>query len=154
MSNASARQRISVPIESGIADSLIRRFLVWFFPLSFLFIFFFVPFFRILAFSFSPAALTADNLRLALSVLWFTFWQASLSTALTLLIGLPSAYLFARFDFRGKSLLRALTAVPFMLPTVVVAAGFNALLGPRGLTHNLFPFSSFNFVGTLWAILI
>jgi thiamine transport system permease protein len=51
---------------------------------------------------------------------------------LTLLIGLPAAYLFARYDFRGKTLLRALTAVPFMLPTVVVAAGFNALLGARG----------------------
>ena len=50
----------------------------------------------------------------------------------TLLVGLPAAYLFARYDFRGKSLLRAITAVPFMLPTVVVAAGFNALLGSRG----------------------
>jgi thiamine transport system permease protein len=41
-----------------------------------------------------------------------------------------------------------------MLPTVVVAAGFSALLGPRGLIHSLFPLSSFNFVGTLAAILI
>ena len=41
-----------------------------------------------------------------------------------------------------------------MLPTVVVAAGFSALLGPRGLIHTLFPFSSFNFIGTLTAILI
>ncbi|HLE90174.1 MAG TPA: iron ABC transporter permease, partial [Anaerolineales bacterium] len=72
---------------------------------------------------------------------------------LTLLLGLPAAYLFARYEFRGKSLLRALTAVPFMLPTVVVAAGFNALFGPRGLIHAVFP-ASFPFVGTLWAILI
>jgi thiamine transport system permease protein len=41
-----------------------------------------------------------------------------------------------------------------MLPTVVVAAGFSALLGPRGVIHPLFPFSSFPFIGTLWAILI
>jgi thiamine transport system permease protein len=166
MLNASPRERISIPIKSGVADSLIRSFFVWFFPLSFLSIFFFIPFFRILAFSFSPVVLTADNLRLALSVLWFTFWQASLSTLLTLLIGLPSAYLFARFDFRGKSLLRALTAVPFMLPTVVVAAGFNALLGPRGwvnigitnllsLLHDpLIPSPPIPFVGTLGAILL
>ncbi|MGZ9223196.1 MAG: ABC transporter permease, partial [Anaerolineales bacterium] len=81
-------------------------------------------------------------------------YQATLSTFLTLLLGLPSAYLFARYNFRGKYLLRALTAVPFMLPTVVVAAGFSALLGPRGVVHTLFPFSSFNFIGTLTAILI
>ena len=46
-----------------------------------------------------------------------------------------------------------------MLPTVVVAAGFNALLGPRGwLTFLLHPFisplSSFQFTGTLTAILV
>ena len=66
------------------------------------------------------------------SVIGFTFYQAALSTLATLAVGLPGAYLFARFSFRGQSLLRALTAVPFVLPTLVVAAGFNALLGPRG----------------------
>ncbi|HLF74560.1 MAG TPA: iron ABC transporter permease [Anaerolineales bacterium] len=84
----------------------------------------------------------------------FTFYQAALSTLLTLLLGLPAAYVFARYDFRGKAFLRALTAVPFMLPTVVVAAGFNALLGPRGLIQTFFPPSSFNFIGTLTAILV
>ena len=59
-------------------------------------------------------------------------WQAALSTLLTLLVGLPAAYLFARFSFPGKALLAGATTLPFILPTVVVAAGFNALLGPRG----------------------
>jgi len=62
----------------------------------------------------------------------FTIWQAILSTLLTLLVGLPAAYLFGRFRFRGKGLLRVVTTLPFILPTVVVAEAFNALLGPRG----------------------
>lgn len=65
-------------------------------------------------------------------VLGFTFYQATLSTLLTLAVGLPSAYVFARYRFPGQTLLRALTAIPFVLPTLVVAAAFNALLGPRG----------------------
>jgi thiamine transport system permease protein len=65
-------------------------------------------------------------------VLAFTFWQAALSTLLTLIAGLPGAYLIARYTFRGKGLLRALASVPFVMPTLVVAAAFNALLGPRG----------------------
>jgi thiamine transport system permease protein len=113
-------------------DSLIHRLLLWSLPLAFLGALFFLPLGRILALSLNFEALTAANLGLVYSVLRFTFWQALLSTVLTLLLGLPSAYLFARYDFRGKSLLRALTAVPFLLPTVVAAAGFNALLGPRG----------------------
>ncbi len=32
-------------------------------------------------------------------VLWFTTWQALVSTALTLVIALPGAYALARFDF-------------------------------------------------------
>src|SRR5512144_3119334 len=67
-----------------------------------------------------------------LSILGFTFYQAVLSTLATLALGLPGAYLFARYRFRGQGLLRALTGVPFVLPTLVVAAAFNALLGPRG----------------------
>ncbi len=65
-------------------------------------------------------------------MLGFTFYQATLSTLLTLCIGLPAAYLVARYRFRGKKLLMSLTAIPFVLPTVVVAAAFNALLGPSG----------------------
>lgn len=132
----------------------LARTILWIFPLSFLTILFFFPLSKILALTFNLNTLTSDNFQLAFHVLRFTLYQAILSTLLTLLLGLPSAYLFARFDFCGKSLLRALTAVPFMLPTVVVAAGFNALLGPRGLIHALFPLSSFNFIGTLTAILI
>jgi thiamine transport system permease protein len=145
----------------GKMNSIIsRRLLLWFAPLIFLGVFFFYPFFRILTFGLNPKTLEASNIQLALHVLLFTFYQTILSTFLTLLIGLPSAYLFARFDFRGKSLLRALTTVPFMLPTVAVAAGFNALLGPRGWINlafiHLFSLSNppIQFVGTLGAILI
>ena len=130
------------------------RLTLWLLPLGFLIAAFFYPLSRILALTADYRTLTSDNLLLAFDVLSFTVYQAALSTFLTLLVGLPAAYLFARYDFRGKSLLRALTAVPFMLPTVVVAAGFSALLGPRGLVQNLFPLTSFNFIGTLTAILI
>lgn len=69
------------------------------------------------------------------SVLWFTTWQALLSTLLTLIIALPGAYIFANYEFKGKSLIQNLTTIPFVLPTVVTAAAFQALLGPRGLVN-------------------
>lgn len=136
------------------------RWLLWVLPIAFLAVFFFLPFFRIIGLGLSWATFNASNLQLAAQTLWFTAYQAVLSTLLTLLLGLPCAILFARYTFPGRSLLRALTAVPFMLPTVVVAAGFNALLGPRGWV-NLGLMGLFNlgtppisFVGTLAAILI
>jgi thiamine transport system permease protein len=126
--------------------TLSTRFLLWLLPLSFLAVSFFVPLSRILALTFNVNTFTTENLQLAYRVLLFTFYQAILSTLLTLLLGLPSAYLFARYDFRGKSLLRALTAVPFMLPTVVVASSFSAIFGARGLFSLLFPLLRDSFI--------
>lgn len=86
-----------------------------------------------------------------LDVLWFTLWQALASTALTLLIALPGAYVFARFDFPGKQLLRAIVTVPFVLPTVVVGTAFLALLGRGGLLDELW---GVRLDTTVWAILL
>ncbi len=144
------------PIGRGAGVRVTRSSIFLWLPASlFLGVFFFYPLFRILALSLDASVLTQENLDRAFFVFRFTLYQAAFSTLLTFLLGLPAAVLFARFDFRGKSLLRALTAIPFMLPTVVVAAGFNALLGPRGWFNlTLFPSSPFPFVGTLNAILI
>jgi thiamine transport system permease protein len=68
-------------------------------------------------------------------VLGFSAGQAALSTLLTLAAGLPGAYVFARYDFPGKRLLRAVAGIPFVMPTVVVAAALGALIGPRGLVN-------------------
>lgn len=84
-------------------------------------------------------------------VLWFTTWQALASTALTLLIALPGAYVFARFDFPGKQVLRAVVTVPFVLPTVVVGTAFLALVGRGGLLDELW---GVRLDTTVWAILL
>jgi thiamine transport system permease protein len=105
-------------------------------PAAFLALFFGYPFAAILGRGLTVEGglelpldvLTASS---TLGVLWFTVWQAAASTALTLLLGLPLAWVLARFAFRGRALVRALLLVPFVLPTVVVATAFLALL-PEG----------------------
>ncbi|MER7832062.1 iron ABC transporter permease [Streptomyces sp. NPDC095602] len=86
-----------------------------------------------------------------LDVLWFTTWQALASTALTLLVALPGAYVLARFDFPGRQVLRAVVTVPFVLPTVVVGTAFLALLGRGGLLDELW---GVRLDTTVWAILL
>ncbi len=82
------------------------------------------------------------------SVLWFTFWQAAASTALTVVAALPMAHVVARYRFRGRSVVRALVTVPFVLPTVVVATAFIALMDRLGLDQG-----GFRLRHTVWAIL-
>jgi thiamine transport system permease protein len=62
------------------------------------------------------------------SIVWFTLWQAVLSTALTLIIGIAPAWVTARFEFVGRRLLLSLLTAVFVLPTVVMGAAFLALL--------------------------
>ena len=111
-------------------------------PIAFLAIFFAWPVGAIIRRGLSVSGvrevLTDPGLR---SVAWFTLWQAAVSTALTLAIGLLPAYVLARYRFPGRSVVLALVTVPFVLPTVVVGAAFLALL-PASLDQ------------TVWAILI
>ncbi|MFD5768796.1 ABC transporter permease [Streptomyces sp. NPDC127049] len=86
-----------------------------------------------------------------LGVFGFTVWQAAASTGLTLLVALPGAYVFARFDFPGKSVLRAVVTVPFVLPTVLVGTAFLALVGRGGFTDALW---GLRLDTTVWAILL
>jgi thiamine transport system permease protein len=64
-------------------------------------------------------------------VVWFTAWQATVSTAVTIVVGLAPAYVLARFDFRGRTVLVGLLTAMFVLPTVVMGAAFLALLPDR-----------------------
>ena len=124
---------------SGSRTARSYGMLLWLAPLAFLALFYFLPLGSILRLSFArgeggwaqPLAevFTSPSIR---GVLGFTFGQAALSTLLTLLFGLPGAYLLARYQFRGKSLVQALAGIPFVMPTLVVAAAFDALLGPSG----------------------
>lgn len=132
----------AVQIRRWLSAPLVTQVLLWLPPLTFLLLFYFYPLGSILSVSFARASgavlaplrevISSPSFR---SILWFTVWQAVLSTILTLAIGLPGAYLLARYKFRGKSLIRALTGIAFVLPTLVVAAAFNALLGPQGLVN-------------------
>lgn len=119
----------------------LRSIPAWLFyalPISFLGVFFLFPLAAILRLSFADGfagAAAVLGVPTYWRVLGFTLWQAALSTALTLALGLPGAYVFARYEFPGKAILRAVAGVPFVMPTVVVAAAANALIGPRGMLN-------------------
>jgi thiamine transport system permease protein len=71
-------------------------------------------------------------------VLWFTVWTAGLATVLSVVLGLPVAFVLHRLRFRGQALLRTLIVVPFVMPTVVAGVAFRQLIaasGPLGGLH-------------------
>lgn len=115
-------------------------------PAAFIAIFFVYPLVGVLTRSFDAGVLieTWRNPSTT-SVLWFTTWQALASTGICLALALPTAAVLARLRFRGRRLVHALLVVPFVLPTVVVAAAFLSLMDRLGLAER--------FHHTTWAIL-
>lgn len=122
--------------------SVTLRYCLYAIPLLFLGLFYLYPLVSILRLSLLPEGrLDLAGIGQMVSqpyfwkVIWFTSWQAVVSTILTLICSLPLAYLFARVQFPGKAFLRALTTIPFVMPTVVVAAAFTTLLGDKGVLN-------------------
>lgn len=68
-------------------------------------------------------------------IIVFTVVQSLLSTIFTILIGLPGAWLLATRNFPGKNLLKAVSAVPFVLPSILVVLGFVIFFGNNGFLN-------------------
>ncbi|MEZ5186801.1 MAG: iron ABC transporter permease [Candidatus Nanopelagicales bacterium] len=80
-------------------------------------------------------------------IIGFTTLQAGLSTLATVVIAIPAAVVLALFRFPGRTVVRALVLVPFVMPTVVVAAAFLALVGPTG-------YLGVDLSGSIWGLVL
>jgi len=68
-----------------------------------------------------------------LRIIGLTLAQAAIATLVSLLLGMPAAFVLYRRRFRGRAALRALSLVPFVLPTVVVGVAFKVLFADTPL---------------------
>jgi len=88
----------------------------------------------------------------------FSFYQALLSTLLSILLAIPVSHALFRCDFWGKTLLLKLFATTLVLPVLVAVFGLLAIYGNSGLLADSFayfdqplPFSIFGLNGILLA---
>ena len=65
-------------------------------------------------------------------VVWFTAWVSALSTILILPAGLGVAWLLARHQWRGKSIVETIVSLPLVMPPVATGLVLLKLLGRRG----------------------
>ncbi|HEY3904724.1 MAG TPA: ABC transporter permease [Streptosporangiaceae bacterium] len=73
----------------------------------------------------------------ALQALELSLWTSSTATVISLLIGVPLAWLLARTTFPGQRLLRALVTLPLVLPPVVGGVALLLAFGRDGLIGGL-----------------
>jgi iron(III) transport system permease protein len=71
--------------------------------------------------------------RAELEALWSSVWISGASVLLSGLVGVPLAFLFARYEFPGRRLFGALAALPVLLPPLVGVIAFLFLFGGSGI---------------------
>jgi molybdate transport system permease protein len=81
--------------------------------------------------------------------------SATLATLASLVLGIPIAWVLARSQIRGRSVLRALVTVPLVLPPVVGGVALFLVLGRQGIVGRwLFETTGFTIPFTTLAVVI
>jgi thiamine transport system permease protein len=136
------------------------RRLLSFLPVGFVAVFLVLPFLNAIATFFSVST-TRDVLTnpSMLRIIWFSLWQAVLSVLVTMIFAIPATWALSRFQFPGARLFRGLLTTPFVLPSIVVAAGVLAVSQRTGVVSILWAHVVFNvavvlrIVSPRWALL-
>ena len=112
-------------------------------------VFYFGPLGRILWYGLSPENISrVFGAQSTWKIMWFTLWQAVISTVVSLCVGVLIANILTRFNFRGRGALRILATIPFVMPTVVVASAFLSINSIFHLEESIF-----NLEGTPFGII-
>ncbi len=91
----------------------------------------------------------------ALDALRLSLVSSVIAAAISLVFGVPLAWLLSRADFRGKSLVRAVVTLPMVLPPVVGGAALLFALGRRGsIGEPLYDATGFLLPFSLWGVVV
>lgn len=103
---------------------------------------------------------SADQLGFALAstetrnAIFASFYAAFLATLFTFIFGVPLAFILARYDFPGKSVIDASVDLPILIPHDAAGIGLLMLFGPKTMMGSGFSSIGVNFVDTLFGIVL
>lgn len=101
------------------------------------------------------AVVDALGSRALQEALWLSVLTSTIAMLACLGLGLPLAWVLARVEFRGRRLIRALVAVPMVLPPVVAGVALRTAFGRSGaLGAPLLDATGFAFPYTTWGVVL
>jgi len=88
------------------------------------------------------------------SAIWLSLYAAFIATMVGFVLGVPLAYLLARFDFPGKNLVEGLIDVPIVLPHTAAGIALLFVFGRNFFAGRAFKLLGIEFVDTTAGIVI
>lgn len=89
-----------------------------------------------------------------ISSIWLTLYAALIATTVGFLLGVPLAYLLARTDFPGKTLVEGLIDVPIVVPHTAAGIALLFVFGRNFFAGKAFSLLGIEFVDTTAGIVI
>ncbi len=130
-----------------------RRLVLIFGFFSVILLFFLVYPFLSLAFSADAEALGfALSSKTAMKSLVLALEAATISTLILLVLGVPLAYILARFEFKGKKFVEAVIDLPLVVPHAVVGIMILIAFGPRTSLGSILDALGIVMENSFWAI--
>ncbi|HTR41968.1 MAG TPA: molybdate ABC transporter permease subunit [Pseudomonadales bacterium] len=87
-------------------------------------------------------------------IVWFTAWVSALSTILILPFGLGAAWLLARYEWPGKSVVETLISLPLVMPPVATGLLLLEFFGRNGIGEFFHNHFGFDIIFTWRAVLV
>ncbi len=99
-----------------------------------------------------PSLLTSG---IVVDALWLSLVTSLAAAALSVVFGVPLAWMLARTRFPGQRLLRAIVTLPMVLPPVVGGAALLFALGRRGLVGQpIYEATGFLLPFSIWGVVL
>jgi molybdate/tungstate transport system permease protein len=98
-----------------------------------------------------PAAFTDA---LTLNAIFISFYCAFLATAFVFILGVPFAYIFAKYNFTGKRFLDSIIDLPILIPHNAAGLALLSVLAPASLIGGTFRLFGVEFVDTVFGIVV
>lgn len=92
--------------------------------------------------------------KVALLAITLSIISATITTILALILGIPLAYIIARYEFYGKNIIEETLDIPIMLPHTVAGIALLALFGPRALIGSALLAIGIYFMETFWGVVL
>lgn len=98
-----------------------------------------------------PGAFTDTR---TLNAIFTSFYCAFLATAFVFVLGVPLAYLLARYDFAGKHFLDSLIDLPILIPHNAAGLALLFVLAPASPIGGVFKLFGVEFIDTVFGIIV
>lgn len=91
---------------------------------------------------------------LVLESIWLTFYTSFIATVIAVALGIPLAYILARYEFYGKGIIEAVVDIPIIIPHTVAGIALFSLLMRRGAVGTAFSKLGVVFQDNMWGIVM